>query len=104
MNTTSSDHRSRPSTTVRIGLVQSACTGDREANISQALAGITAAAEQGAEVVCLQELFAGEYPCQAEEHGRFAEAEAVPGPLTERLAAAAKAHGVVLVGSVFERR
>jgi len=28
----------------------------------------------------------------------------VPGPLTERLAAAAKAHGVVLIGSVFERR
>ncbi|MFM1902979.1 MAG: hypothetical protein RLZZ440_879 [Planctomycetota bacterium] len=92
------------STTVRIGLVQSACTGDREANIVQALAGIAEAAEKGAEVVCLQELFAGEYPCQAEDHGKFADAEVVPGPLTARLAAAAKAHGVVLVGSVFERR
>jgi N-carbamoylputrescine amidase len=89
---------------VRLGLVQSACTGDREANIRQALEGIAAAAERGATVVCLQELFAGEYPCQAEDHGRFAEAESVPGPLTARLAAAAKEHGVVLVGSVFERR
>jgi len=95
---------SATSTTVRIGLVQSACTADREANIVQAIAGIAAAAKQGAQVVCLQELFAGEYPCQAEDHGKFAEAEAVPGPLTDRLAAAAKAHGVVLVGSVFERR
>jgi N-carbamoylputrescine amidase len=89
---------------VRIGLVQSACTTERDHNIAQALAGIAEAARGGAEVVCLQELFAGQYPCQAEDHGKFTEAEAVPGPLTERLAAAAREHDVVLVGSVFERR
>jgi N-carbamoylputrescine amidase len=89
---------------VRVGLVQSACTGDREANVAQALAGIAAAKAQGAEVVCLQELFAGEYPCQSEDHGKFTEAEAVPGPLTDRIAAAAREHSVVVVGSVFERR
>ena len=89
---------------VRIGLVQSACTTDRDRNIAQALAGIAEAARGGAEVVCLQELFAGQYPCQAEDHGKFAEAEVVPGLLTERLAAAAREHDVVLVGSVFERR
>jgi N-carbamoylputrescine amidase len=93
-----------PSGVVRIGLVQSACSPDREANISQALAGIAEAAGLGADVVCLQELFAGEYPCQAEEHAKFAEAEVVPGALTERVAAAAKTHGVVVVASVFERR
>jgi N-carbamoylputrescine amidase len=89
---------------VRIGLVQSACSPDREHNVAQAIAGIAEAAAAGAEVVCLQELFAGEYPCQAEDHGKFAAAEVVPGPLTETLAAAARRHGVVLVGSVFERR
>ncbi len=89
---------------VRVGLVQSACTSDREANIAQAVAGIASAAEQGAELVCLQELFAGEYPCQAEDHAHFAEAEEVPGPLTRRIAAAAAEHGVVVVGSFFERR
>ncbi len=93
-----------PSGVVRIGLVQSACSPDRETNISQALAGIAEAAGLGADVVCLQELFAGEYPCQAEEHAKFAEAEVVPGALTERVAAAAKTHGVVVVASVFERR
>jgi N-carbamoylputrescine amidase len=89
---------------VRIGLVQSACSADRRHNVAQAIAGIEEAAAAGAEVVCLQELFAGEYPCQAEDHGKFAAAEVVPGPLTETLAAAARRHGVVLVGSVFERR
>ena len=96
--------RPAPSGVVRIGLVQSACSDDREANILQALRGIADAARQGAEVVCLQELFAGEYPCQAEEHARFEEAEGVPGPLTERVAKAAAVHGVVVVASVFERR
>ena len=89
---------------VRIGLVQSACTPSREHNVAQALAGIAEAAAGGADVVCLQELFAGEYPCQAEDHDTFREAEAVPGPLTELLATTARKHGVVLVGSVFERR
>ena len=89
---------------VRIGLVQSACSASREDNIAQALAGIAEVAAAGAEVVCLQELFAGEYPCQSEDHVRFAEAEVVPGALTERLAAAARKHRVVLLGSVFERR
>jgi N-carbamoylputrescine amidase len=96
----------RPATTtvVRIGLVQSACSPSRDRNVAQALDGIAAAARQGAEVVCLQELFAGEYPCQSEDHARFSEAETVPGPLTDRLAAAAREHGVVVVGSTFERR
>jgi len=104
MSKPSLTRRSAISAPVRIGLVQSACRADREANIRQAIAGIAAAADQGAEVVCLQELFAGEYPCQAEDHGKFAEAETVPGPLTEQLADAARRHSVVLVGSVFERR
>ena len=93
-----------PSGVVRVGLVQSACTTDREANVARALEGIAAAAEQGADVVCLQELFAGQYPCQAEEHTKFAEAEGIPGPLTERVARAAAERNVVVVASVFERR
>ena len=90
--------------TVRIGLVQSACTAVRESNITQALSGIAETAAQGASVVCLQEVFAGEYPCQVEDHQRFAEAEQMPGPLTDRLSAAAREHDIVVVASVFERR
>ncbi len=103
---TSMNHPSRSTkpAIVRVGLVQSACTDDREHNVAQALAGIAEAAAGGADIVCLQELFAGEYPCQAEDHAKFTEAERVPGPLTQRLREAARQHGVAIVGSVFERR
>lgn len=89
---------------VTLGLVQMRCVEDKETNVRTALARIAEAAAGGAQVVCLPELFHGLYPCQSEDHGRFAEAEPVPGPICARLAEAARAHGVVVVGSVFERR
>jgi len=55
-------------------------------------------------VICLHELFAGEYFCRTEDPELFNLAEAVPGPTTERLAAVAKEKKVALVVSVFERR
>jgi N-carbamoylputrescine amidase len=89
---------------VRVALVQMACTASKEVNVEKALARIAEAAERGANIVCLQELFAGLYFCQSEDHRWFAEAEAIPGPTSERLAAAARQHQVVVVGSLFERR
>jgi N-carbamoylputrescine amidase len=68
------------------------------------LARVAEAAERGANVVCLQELFAGLYFCQSEDHAHFAQAEPIPGPTSELLAAAARRHRVVVVGSLFERR
>jgi N-carbamoylputrescine amidase len=49
-------------------------------------------------------LFAGQYPCQSEDHARFDEAEPIPGPTSQALQQAAAKHGVVIVGSLFERR
>jgi N-carbamoylputrescine amidase len=89
---------------VTIALVQMSCTSDKQANVAKALDRIADAASQGAEVVCLQELFHGLYPCQSEDHARFAEAEPIPGPTSTALAESAKKHGVVIVGSIFERR
>lgn len=89
---------------VRIGIVQSACSDDRRSNIAQAITGVTDAAADGAEVICLQELFASQYPCQSEDHASFALADPVPGVLTDQLSETAKKHNVVIVGSVFERR
>jgi N-carbamoylputrescine amidase len=80
------------------------CTADKQTNVHKALAGIADAAARGAEIVCLQELFHGLYPCQREDHDRFVEAEPIPGPTSRALAAAAAEHGVVVVGSIFERR
>src|SRR5215475_4306016 len=89
---------------VNVALVQMSCVTDKRKNVEKALARIAEAAAAGAQVVCLQELFHGLYPCQSEEHTRFAEAEPIPGPITEALAGAAKQHGVVIIGSLFERR
>jgi N-carbamoylputrescine amidase len=94
----------KPPETVRVALVQMSCAVDKQPNVEKALARIGAAAGQGANIVCLQELFHNQYPCQSEDHARFAEAEPIPGPMSEALSAAAKKHGVVLVGSLFERR
>ncbi len=89
---------------VTVALVQMACSETKQRNVETAVARIGEAAERGANVVCLQELFAGPYFCQAEDHRWFAEAEPIPGPTSGLLAAAAKKHGVVVVGSLFERR
>ena len=93
-----------PPTTVRLGLVQMACTLDPEENLAKAIAGIEQAAQLGAQIVCLQELFRSQYFCQTEDHANFALAEAIPGPSTRRLGEVAKQHGVVIVASLFEKR
>lgn len=89
---------------VNVGLVQMRCTADPDANFQHALAKIRAAAAQGAQIVCLQELFRSLYFCQSEDHANFALAEPVPGPSTEALSALARELGVVIVASLFEQR
>jgi len=89
---------------VRIALVQMVCREDPSLNLRRALEMIEDAAGQGAQVVCLPELFRNRYFCQTEDHAHFALAESVPGPTTEVLGEVAARLGVVVVGSVFERR
>jgi N-carbamoylputrescine amidase len=92
------------SKTLRVGLVQQACTGDREENLKKSEAGIRDAAGRGARLVLLQELHASVYFCQHESTELFSLAEPIPGGSTERLGQLAKALGIVIVGSLFERR
>ena len=87
-----------------VGLVQQAGTSDYEASLARSAAGVREAASRGARVVLLQELHTSLYFCQTEDVGRFDLAEPIPGPSTERLGALARETGVVLVGSLFERR
>ncbi len=75
-----------------------------EANLSVIETRVGEAAKSGAKLVLLQELHNGAYFCQHESVDEFDLAETIPGPSTERLAALAKCHGVVLVSSLFERR
>jgi N-carbamoylputrescine amidase len=89
---------------VRVGIVQMPGQQQREANLEQAVAGIREAAAQGAELVCLQELFATPYFCQIEDASIFDLAEPVDGPTNSAVARAAKEAGVSVLSSFFERR
>jgi len=84
--------------------VQMSCETEPRRNLEKALARIEEAAARGAKVICLQELFRSRYFCQSEEARNFDLAEPIPGPSSEALSAAAAAHKVVVVGSLFERR
>jgi N-carbamoylputrescine amidase len=87
-----------------LGLVQMRCGPDREANMARAVAGVREAAQRGAQIVCLPELFLSPYFCQREDAALFDLAEPIPGPSTERLGQVAKETGTVVIASLFERR
>jgi N-carbamoylputrescine amidase len=88
----------------KIGLVQTKCSTDPEANLRRAIEGIREAASKGAEIVCLQELFRSQYFCREENAELFKLAETIPGPSTEALGSVAKRLGVSVVASLFEKR
>jgi N-carbamoylputrescine amidase len=88
----------------RIGLVQMAMSPDPDANLATALARIAEAADAGARLVCLPELFRTVYFAQREDPAWFDLAEPIPGPTTDALAQAARRAGVVVIAPLFERR
>jgi N-carbamoylputrescine amidase len=88
----------------RIGLVQMACAVDPNENLAKAIWRIREAAGRGAQIVCLQELFRSQYFCREENAGLFDLAESIPGPSTEALCGLASELGIVIIGSLFERR
>ena len=87
-----------------IGLLQMRSTKDAAENLERAGDKIREAAKRGAQIVCMHELFLGEYFCRKEDAALFDLAEAVPGPATEALAKVAKKNKVAIVASLFERR
>lgn len=89
---------------IKIGLVQMSCVADKAANLEHAISGIREAHQQGAEIICLQELFTSLYFCDEEDYDHFQLAESIPGPSSEKLGAIAKELGVVIVASLFEKR
>jgi N-carbamoylputrescine amidase len=90
--------------TLKVGLVQHACSEDRNSNLAASISGIREAAARGAQLVLLQELHTGVYFCQTEDTKRFDQAEPIPGPTTQELGKLARELGIVIVGSLFERR
>ncbi|MBI3416761.1 MAG: carbon-nitrogen hydrolase [Verrucomicrobia bacterium] len=96
--------RPASSSTVQIGLLQSACSAAPVANLKKTLALAERAARQGAQIICTQELFRSQYFCQNEDHKNFDLAEPIPGPSTAAFQKLARKHRVVVIASLFEKR
>jgi len=89
---------------LKVSALQYICSGDRLANFQKAIDGIVSAAEQGVQLVCLQELHNSLYFCQEENTDNFDLAETIPGETTEQLQVVARNNQIVIVASLFERR
>ena len=80
------------------------CSANPQENMDKIIVRIREAAQKGAQIVFLQELFLSLYFCDVEDYENFKLAEAIPGPSTQTLGALAKELGVVIVASLFEKR
>jgi N-carbamoylputrescine amidase len=81
-----------------------ACSPDPNENLEKAAWRIREAAGKGAQIVCVQELFRSQYFCREEKSDWFDLAEPVPGPTSDCFSRLAAELGIVIVGSIFERR
>src|SRR5271165_1132732 len=89
---------------VKLGLLQTACSANPDANLKKTIALVERAAKQGAQIICTQELFRSQYFCQTEDHDWFKLAEPVPGPTTEAFQKLAERLRVVVIAALFEKR
>src|SRR5579872_6568939 len=88
----------------QVGLIQLSCSPDPDANLDKAAQRVREAARNGAQMICLPELFRTQYFCQREDPALFDLAETIPGPSTEALSKVASEMKIVLVASLFEKR
>jgi len=89
---------------VHLGLIQMTCDALPARNLDKAAARIEEAADRGAQIICLQELYRSHYPCQSEDNARFDLAEPIPGPTTKTLGRLAASRKIVIIAPIFERR
>ena len=90
---------------VKVGIAQMSCVEDKAQNIERYTDKVRELAAGGAQIICLQELFASLYFCDEERYENFKLAEPIPeGPTTRHFMALAKELGVVLICSMFEKR
>ena len=89
---------------VRAAIVQTAWTGDKESMVEKNVKYAQQAAEQGAKVMCFQEIFNAPYFCQVQDDVHKDTAEHIPdGPTTQRMIEVAKETGMVLVIPIYEK-
>jgi N-carbamoylputrescine amidase len=89
---------------VKIGFVQMACVPEKAQNLEKAQKYIRDAVSQGAEIICLQELFHMIYFCHEENYDYFSLAETKESTTFQELSALAKENRIVLIIPYFEKR
>ncbi len=87
---------------VTLGLVQMEMSREARTNVERALSGVELAADKGAQIVCLPELFAWRYFPTTRDSRQAA--EPIPGRLSRALSESARSNGVVLVGGTLYER
>ncbi len=88
----------------RIALAQQRIPEDPVLALRRAGVAVRSAADRGADLVCLPELFRTLYFPQTEDASRFDLAEPIPGPTTETMQKLAADLRIVVIAPVFERR
>jgi beta-ureidopropionase len=89
--------------TVRAALIQAHANLSKEQALEKHVAMVVAAADGGAEIACLQEIFHGPYFCAQQEPKWFASAEPDDGPTVRAMRELARRHELVLVVPFFEK-
>lgn len=88
---------------VRGALVQASWTGDKDSMIEKHVEYARKAAQEGAQVMCFQELFYGPYFCQVQDRQYYAYTEPIPdGPTTKIMQDLARETKMVLVVPMYE--
>ena len=87
-----------------IGLIQDHATADVAANLQRTDRLVRQAADKGAQIVCLKELFQAPYFCKSQQSDRFDLAEPIPGRTTDAMQRLAHGLGIVLIVPIFERQ
>lgn len=95
---------SEPTGPVKLALIQMSCSQDLQANQDKAVNMARKAAEGGAQIICLQELYRSQYFCHEEDPRHFDLAEPIPGPGTEAFSKLAQETKTVLICPLFEAR
>ena len=89
---------------VKVGLIQTKVGNDLQSNLDKTASFIKKAAKKGAEIVCLQELFASRYFAQTKDDAFFDIAEKATGNLSSFLSDCASENHVLLIGgSIYEK-
>lgn len=88
---------------VKVGLIQMTCSDNSSENLDKIIVAIRDLAKRGAQIISTSELPLSTYFCQSKDDARFALAEPIPGPSTDKISPLAAELNAVVLLSLFEK-